>query len=59
MGKGVRGEPGCLPFTGVNRSVHGLGKRYAKFRTTGKFRPGISFTICMNQFHLPKSTAKA
>ena len=32
-GEGVRGEPGCLPFTGANRSVHGLGKWYAKFRT--------------------------
>ena len=53
-GERVRGEPGCLPFTGVNWSVRGLGKRYSKFRT-GKFRPGISFTICMNQFHLPKN----
>ena len=32
----------------------GLGKWYAKFRT-GKFRPGIAFTICKNQFHLPKN----
>ena len=28
------------------------GKWFAKFRT-GKFRPGIAFTICTNQFHLP------
>ena len=34
---------GCLPFTWANRSVHGLGKWYAKFRT-GKFRPGFAFT---------------
>ena len=33
--------------------VHGLGKRYVKFRT-GKFRPGIAFTICINQLHLAK-----
>ena len=32
----------------------GLGKWYAKFRI-GKFRPGIGFTICNNQFHLPKN----
>ena len=42
---------GCLPFTWANRSVHGLGKWCAKLRT-GKFRPGIAFTICKNQFHL-------
>ena len=42
---------GCLPFTWVNRSVHGLGNWRAKLRT-GKFRPGIAFTICTNQFHL-------
>ena len=44
----------CLPFTGANRSVHGLGKWFAKFRT-GKFRPEIAFTVCTNQFHLPKN----
>ena len=33
---------GCLSFTRANRSVHGLGKWFAKFRT-GKFRPGIAF----------------
>ena len=44
----------CLPFTWANRSVHGLGKWYAKFRA-GKFRPGIVFTICTNQFHLPEN----
>ena len=38
----------------ANRSVQGLGKWYAKFRT-GKFRPGIAFTICTNQSHLPKN----
>ena len=40
--------------TWENRSVHGLGKWCAKFRT-GKFRSGIAFTICTNQFHLPKN----
>ena len=50
----LREEPGCLPFTGANRSVHGLGKSYAKFRT-GKCSLGISFTICTNRFHLPKN----
>ena len=44
----------CLPFTLANWSVHGFGKLYAKFRT-GKFCPGIAFTICKNQFHLPKN----
>ena len=38
----------------ANRSVQGLGKWYAKFRI-GKFRPGIAFTICTNQSHLPKN----
>ena len=38
---------GCLPSTWANRSVHGVGKWFAKFRT-GKFRPGIAFTICTN-----------
>ena len=42
---------GCFPFTWANRSLHGLGKWYAKFRT-GKFRPGIAFTICTSQLHL-------
>ena len=37
-------NPGCLPFTWANRSVHGLGKWYAKFRA-GKFRPGIAFIV--------------
>ena len=44
----------CLPFTLANWSVHGFGKLYAEFRT-GKFCPGIAFTICTNQFHLPKN----
>ena len=39
------------PFTVANRSVDGLGKWYAKFRTA-KFRAGIAFTICTNPFHL-------
>ena len=30
-----------------------LGKWYAKFRT-GKFRSGVAFTICTNQFHLSR-----
>ena len=34
----------CLLFTLANRSVHGLGKWWAKFKTI-KFRPGITFTI--------------
>ena len=38
---------GCLPFTVVNRSVKGLGKGSAKFRT-GEFRPGIAFTVFTN-----------
>ena len=44
-------------WMGKPRSVHGLGKWYVKFRT-GKFRPGIAFTVCtncMNQFHLPEN----
>lgn len=45
---------GCLPFTVVNRSVKGLGKRSEKFRT-GEFRPGTAFSICTNQFHLPRN----
>ena len=45
----------CLPFTCANLSVHGLGKWYAKFRT-GKFGTGIAFTICTNQFPLPKNS---
>ena len=47
----------CLPFTWANRSVHGLGNWYAKFRT-GKFRPGIVFTICTNQVHLPENDSE-
>ena len=39
---------GCLPFTWAKRTVHGLGKWWAKFRT-GKFHPGSR--IC----HLYKS----
>ena len=31
-------------FTWANQSVHGLGRWYANFRS-GKFRPGIAFTI--------------
>lgn len=45
---------GCLPFTMVNRSVKGLGKGSAKFRT-GEFRPGIAFTAFTNWFHLPRN----
>ena len=45
---------GCLPFTWSNRSLHGLGKWFAKFRTN-KFRPGIAFNIGTNQFNLPKN----
>ena len=45
---------GCISFTLPNQSVEGLGKWYAKFRT-GKFRAGITFTICTNPFHLPRN----
>ena len=38
----------------IYHSAHGVGKWFAKFRTS-KFRPGIAFTICSNQFHLPKN----
>ena len=47
-----KGDKGCFPFTWANRSVHSLGKWYAKFRTS-KFDPGMGFTICTNQIHLP------
>ena len=45
---------GSLPFKWANRSVHDLGKWYAKFGT-GKFCPGMAFTIYTNQSHLPKN----
>ena len=51
------GVNGCLPFTRANRSVHGVGKWFTKFRTD-KFRPAIAFTISTistNQFHLPEN----
>ena len=44
----------CPIFTWSNRLVHGLGKWHAKI-WTGEFCPGIAFTICTNQFHLPKN----
>ena len=47
---------GCLPFTWVNRSVHGLGKWYAKFKT-GKFRKRVYH--CTYQLIYQKTTAKA
>ena len=43
---------GCLPFTWVNRSGHGLGKWYAKFKTS-KFRNRVYH--CTYQFHLPEN----
>ena len=43
-----------LPLIWANRSVHGLGKCYSKFRTS-RFHPGIAFTIGTNQFHLPEN----
>ena len=43
-----------LPLISANRSVHCFGKCYPKFGTS-KFRPGIAFTICTNQYHLPKN----
>ena len=45
------GTSGCLSLARAKRSVDGLDKWFAKFGT-GKFRPGIAFTICTNQFHL-------
>ena len=42
-----------MQFRWENQSDHSLGKWYAKFRTV-KFCPGVSFTICTNQFHLSK-----
>ena len=39
---------------GQTRSVLCLVKWFEKFRTD-KFRPGIAFTICTNQFHLPEN----
>ena len=50
-------EVGFLLFTWANWSLHCLDKWYAEFRT-GKFHPGITFTICTNQFHLPKNGRK-
>ena len=55
----VRDKPlctntGCLPFTWSNRSLHGLGEMVRK---VDKFRPGIAFKICTNQFNLPKNEA--
>ena len=46
-------HPGCLPFRRANRSFHGVGNWFVKFRT-GKSCSGIAFTICTNQFHLPE-----
>ena len=42
-----------MQFRWENQSDHSLRKWYAKF-TTVKFCPGVSFTICTNQFHLSK-----
>ena len=42
-----------MQFRWENQSDHSLGKWYEKFRTV-KFCPGVSFTICTNQFHLTK-----
>ena len=41
-------------FTIYGSVVHGVGKWFAKLRN-GKFSPGIEFTICTNQFHLPEN----
>ena len=43
-----------LPFTWANRTVYGLGKWYAKFKTR-EFRPGITLTMCKTQFHFPNN----
>ena len=45
---------GCLPFTLTNSNI--MSKVQESFET-GKFRPGIEFSICSNQFHLPWKTA--
>ena len=52
--KPLRNRDCLLPFTWANWSVHGSGIWCAKFRTV-KFRPGIAFTICTNQFYLPEN----
>ena len=45
----------CFLFALANRSVHSLGKWWAKFKTS-KFRPGITFTFqSTNQFLLPEN----
>ena len=41
-------------FTWSNQSVHGLGKWYPKI-WTDEVCPGIAFTLCANQLHLPKN----
>ena len=45
---------GCLPFIVTNSNI--MSKVQESFKT-GKFRPGIEFSICSNQFHLPWKTA--
>ena len=45
--KATEHKAGCLPFTWVNRSIHGLGKWLARFRT-GKYHAGIALAICTN-----------
>ena len=38
--------------------LHGQTSRstvWAKIQDRGEFRPGITFTICTNQFHLPEN----
>ena len=52
------GVAGCSAFTGANRSVHGLGKWYSKFRT-GKFRPGMASPFVRTSSIYRKTTAKA
>ena len=42
----------------ANQSANSLGKWKAKLKT-GKFRPGIAFTIFTNQFIYRKTAAKA
>ena len=50
------GHKAFLLFTGVNRSLHCLGKWWTEFRTDEFwFRSIIAFTICLSQFRLTKN----
>ena len=52
----TRLSSGCLSCIYMGKSVASLfGQLITKFRTS-KFRPGIAFTICTNQFLSPKNS---